>query len=155
MVRLLWLLAAACGGSPSISIPERRTEPVAGAADIVPASALDPGKCDDVPNIRLEQLAVGVHRGERVALDLIPKARVVCTDRCRGEYVLDVDGRRDLLLMGIRGCEATDDGYLCEPFGTRPTTRYRFVGTYDQPRRLAENFTFAIEKYCRVTPPST
>ena len=138
------ILVAGCSGAgPAGETP--REEP----ADKRPAGAAD---CSDAPSLAFDALADAT--GTRIALDGVPQAAAACTllactddraccNRCGGQYALIDAGGQQINLSGLAGCSGMDCNMVCEPFGRKPTLRYRFVGIYDHEQR-----TLAVEKFC-------
>ncbi len=164
---LALVLSSACGGQPTVASGERGQGP----EDVVPAAAQPAGSCDDAPVATLEQIADGAHDGARIAVDLVPESHGSCTEmscndgdccnRCEGTYGAAL--RREppsraleLELQGFPGCSGMECNVHCEPFGRRPSTAYRFVGTNTfAPAGVTAMFNqsqFIVEKYCRVAP---
>ncbi|MBA3453412.1 MAG: hypothetical protein H0T42_10005 [Deltaproteobacteria bacterium] len=142
------LIALAVGGAcAGTSAPGE--SPSVEPADKRPAGAAD---CSDAAVATFEEL--GDKSGTRLALDGVPRVGVVCTllectdgraccNRCGGEYALIDEQRRQVNLSGLAGCSGMDCNTVCDPFGRKPTLRYRFVGTYDHEQRR-----LAVEKFC-------
>lgn len=157
-------VAGACG-TRTASSRAGEPQPGLGPAEVVPESALAPGACDDVPLLSLEDLAAGKGAGERIAVDVVPEAAVACTllaceseccNSCGGSYGarLAGDPALELRLDGLAGCTGMDCNLRCEPFGRKPTTRYRFVGTHTfTPAGTTSAYHQAVlevERYCRL-----
>lgn len=117
-------------------------------ADKRPAGAAD---CSDAPVVVFDGLPDAA--GTRIALDGMPRASPVCTlldctdnraccNRCGGNYFLSDEGRQ-VDLTGLPGCTGMDCNMVCDPFGKKPTLRYRFVGWYDHAQRRLE-----VDKFC-------
>ena len=143
-MRILLVALVACSG-PAPAGESPRTEP----ADKRPAGAAD---CSDAPPVAFAALAEAA--GTRIALDGVPHAAAACTllactddraccNRCGGPYALIDAGGHQVNLTGLAGCSGMDCNMTCEPFGRKPTLRYRFVGTYDHGQR-----NLAVEKFC-------
>ena len=107
--------------------------------------------CRDSELVDSDHLAEAT--GTRISLEGMPIMAVACTDKectdgraccnwCAGEYVL-IDERRQVNLRGLPGCAGMDCDYTCEPFGPKPTRRYRFVGVYDHQGRVLQ-----VERFC-------
>jgi hypothetical protein len=155
------LIACAPRSSPDGS----REKPGLGPKEVVPTAALAPGACDDVPLYTLEDLATGKGAGERIAVDLVPRPGVACTDLwcpnseccngCGGSYGAHLaQPELELRLEGFAGCTGMDCNLHCEPFGRAPTTRYRFVGTNTftpaGTNAVYREVAFSVERFCRL-----
>lgn len=138
--------------------------------------------CADAPLVTLEQIADGAHAGERVALEVVPRAAITCTllacvttvyadeeppppkkpeevccNQCGGMYEAQLGDRLHVQFTGLPGCTGMDCNYHCEPFGTKPTQRYRFVGKNDfkpvgKSGAIYATSWFTVEKVCRAAP---
>lgn len=134
-----------------------------GPAEVVPDAA-DLAACTDAPLTSFDELAVGTGAGERVAVDGVPRADVVCTalacpgaaccNECGGGYVLRDDDTHRIGLTGLEGCGGMDCSLECKPFGREPTRRYRFVGvhTWKAPGdgSIYADSRIAVERFCRL-----
>ena len=143
-IAIVLALAACAGTSEPGGTPQ--VEP----ADKRPAGAAD---CSDAPVVGFDQLEQAT--GTRIALDGLPQVGIACTElactddraccnRCDGEYAV-IDAGRQVNLRGLAGCSGMDCNTVCDPFGRKPTLRYRFVGTYDHAQRIVQ-----VEKFCAV-----
>ncbi len=130
----------------------------------------------------LEAIADGAHAGEMVALEVVPEATIGCTamacvpvvyedddpppakkpeeiccNQCGGSYGAALGERLRVQFVGLGGCTGMDCNYRCEPFGTKPTQRYRFVGRNDfkpigKSGAVYATSRFTVEKVCRAAP---
>lgn len=159
------VVVTACAGTSTVDSGSRGLGP----ENTVPAAALAPGACDDAPLHTLEDLAAGKGDGQRIALEVVPEVRGMCTllaceseccNSCGGDYGANLrrePGDRDfeLRFIGLAGCGGMDCNFHCEPFGRKPTTAYRFVGTnVYKPAGVTSTYhqaQFTIEKYCAVS----
>lgn len=171
---LLALALAACtpGAGPSPRNPgDASRTPGLGPAEIVP-DLPGPEACADAPLVTLDEIGRGVRAGERVALEVVPRAEVMCTllycatppgmsredvccNGCGGGYALRVDTSLLLRFENLGRCSGMDCNLRCEPFGREPTHTYRFVGKNDfKPARengaIYATSTFTVEKVCRA-----
>lgn len=164
---------AACQPAARTATPaddRPRPTPGLGPADAVPPDLPGPDACADAPLITLDELARGERAGERVAVDVVPQAMIMCTamacyaadgapaedaccNECRGGYGVEVPGELVLRFEGLAGCAGYDCNLRCEPFGRAPARAYRFVGTSAWARRgdngaVYDTATFTVERYC-------
>lgn len=125
-------------------------EPGNGPKDVVPDLPAAEA-CADASSTTLEEMARGMHAGERVAFDGVPRPVITCTEigcsvrakgewrprpalccnDCYGYYVIPFGEDFEVVLRGLAGCSGMDCGYHCEPFGIQPAHKYRFVGLND------------------------
>ncbi|MDP3504546.1 MAG: hypothetical protein Q8S33_29680 [Myxococcales bacterium] len=148
--------------------PWNRPTPGRGPEDV---AVLLPGArpfCADVFLLTLEEIARGDADGEVVAVEGVPKADVRCTalacadeaccNECSGAYVLEHEGSDGgmalvLHLDGLGSCSGWDCNLECQPFGWKPTTRYRFVGfnSFTSENGVATS-RFLVERVCAAPP---
>jgi hypothetical protein len=170
---VIFAIGVGCSrGEPVDTARAREPVPVPGhgSEDIVPADVADLARCNDAPRVTLEQLAAGEHAGERVAVDLVPEPILDCTlmacrygderdrlmagrkdqccNQCGGGYGVVMRRDQALWLLDVGRCDGMDCNYHCEPFGWKPTHRYRFVGVTGSTSRLELH----VERYCAVDP---
>ncbi|MBI2393439.1 MAG: hypothetical protein HYV09_27900 [Deltaproteobacteria bacterium] len=166
------LLCVGCAPSPPASSSPAPPRPVPGLGPEESVPTL-PGveACADAPLVTLEQIADGAHAGERVALDAVPRAMVICTlllctggdeppertccNGCGGGYELRLGERLLLQFANLGGCGGMDCNLHCEPFGRRPTRRYRFVGKNEFTPRpesgaIYAKSRFVVERVCAL-----
>ena len=162
-------IVTGCAGRSTVDSGERGLGPT----DTVPAAAKPLDACNDAPLLTVEQLAAGEGDGQRVALDAVPEVNGMCTllacdseccNQCGGNYGVALRRKppeRDFELRfdGVGGCGGMDCNFHCEPFGRKPATRYRFVGTNRyKPAGVTSTYhqaEFAVEKFCVLPPSST
>ena len=165
----LGLLASCC--PPPQPYVGPNDKPGNGPDDVVPN--LPPVQaCADAPLVTLEELARGVHAGDRVTVVGIPQPWIACEAKlcwrqgeddctrrpvrccnpCGGEYTLELGDELKVALRGAGRCSGMDCGYRCEPFGIRPAHKYRFVGVNDFHSKgetsVWAKSDFAVEKVC-------
>ena len=166
-MRLFVLLAlVACATRATPSNPGDNPTPGLGPQEVEPTDALAPGACDDVPLYTLADLAAGKGADERIAIDVVPVANIMCTllhcgdaeccNGCGGSYGARLAGSPDLELRldGLKGCSGMDCNLHCEPFGRKPTKPYRFVGmhtfTLAGQTSVYHKADLKVERYCRL-----
>lgn len=136
---------AACGPDAAATTgPVHHQRPVEVVPEGVP-------RCDDtLPQLTAAALTIDA---AQIAVDAVPSVGVACTARectdgreccnsCDGEYAAHLDGYQ-VQLRGLPGCSGMDCDVVCEPFGRKPTTRYRFIGRYRAADRV-----LAVDSYC-------
>jgi hypothetical protein len=162
-MRTLMFVLVACS-SPQTGTPGN-APPEHGPEDTVPATAQAPGECDDAKLLSLEAIGRGEGAGERIAVDVVPRADIACTtmscdqaccNKCGGGYSAHLGDELRITFTGLPGtCGGMDCSLHCEPFGLKPRMQYRFVGTGTFMARgpktaIYDQVDFAVEKYCRI-----
>ena len=139
MRSFMWVvLVAACGGGTAPA-PKQSTP---GVEERFPAAPAEP--CEDTPVLGKDVEFGDVTAGETLAIDAVPRVgaqsctatacKDECCKRCKSRYVVSIAVERTATaveLVGLDGCSGTDCGVDCQPFGTKPTKEYRFVGTLE------------------------
>jgi hypothetical protein len=161
-MRYLMFVLVACS-SPQTGTPGNAT-PQHGAEETVPTTARLLGECDDAKLVTLEAIVRGEGVGERIAIDAVPRADIACTtlacdnaccNKCGGVYSASLGDELRITFNGLPGtCGGMDCSLHCEPFGIKPRTQYRFVGTGKRTPRgpntaIWDHVDFTVEKYCR------
>lgn len=170
----LSLLLAACtpaAGPGPRNAGDASRKPGLGPAETIPELP-GPEGCADAPLVSVEEMARGVRAGERIAVDVVPQAEVMCTllfctapegtpreevccNGCGGGYGVRLETRFHLQFANLGGCSGMDCNLHCEPFGRQPTHPYRFVGKNEfkpayESGAIYSKSTFTVEKVCRV-----
>lgn len=161
VARWVWvaaLLAASCGGGQGGGA--RSTEGPAELFPDAPAQA-----CQGVPVLGEDVSFAEIAEGEEVAMDAVPRQGAgqctlmacgksnPCCNRCSGAYTITVTGAdraaTAIQLDGLKGCSGTECGMTCEPFGRKPTIRYRFVGRMaEKPAQSGVRYRLAVDRFC-------
>jgi hypothetical protein len=127
------------------------------------APSVATGECDGVPIFDRDHLIKRVPRaGTIVALDGVPRARIVCTlkacdTECCNEcgspvgcpYALPSDEGDVCLSHPDFQCGGMDCALECNPFSSAPQHRYRFVGKVVYEPAYGEP-TLEVQKFCRI-----
>jgi hypothetical protein len=165
---------ALCGCCSSATLDRARARARALEAEVISdrhVNAPPIGDCAGVPVVTVDELARGLHVDERVALDgepVIDSARrctllacedecgheLPCCNDCTGGYRLITDRKRTFVTMVGKDlfCGGNKCAMQCQPFGTHPRRRYRFVGRFTEVRSIGEvlSMRFEIESWCRA-----
>jgi hypothetical protein len=134
--------------------------------DLAPPAPVDP--CLDAFVVRnVSGLRDAAAKGSEIAIDSVPHLEPVdeecdalgcvegdCCYKCHSPYGAAYDAILDegpyhtfVKLSGIAGnCSGYVCEQLCTPFGSDPTTTYRFVGTVTIPDG---GFVLNVARYCR------
>lgn len=167
----------ACAGKSSVVASGERDKPGKGPENTVPAMAGTLEECNDAtPVYTLADLAAGKGDGERIMIDLVPEVKGLCTlldcgdaeccNQCRGGYGARLVGQGgapdlELRLEGamLAGCGGMECNFHCEPFGRKPVTTYRFVGTHTFTPAGRESVyhksVLAVERFCTLSGGAT
>ena len=146
--------------------------PGRGPEEVVPASALEAGACDDAPLLTLDDMDAGKGNAERIAIDVVPAPNIMCTllacypasgsrptskpsccNQCGGGYGAQHGETLRITFVGFAGCRGMDCNLHCEPFGLNPRTTYRIVGKNNFSKAytngaIYNKSSFIVEKYC-------
>ncbi|MDP3234630.1 MAG: hypothetical protein Q8N26_17755 [Myxococcales bacterium] len=148
--------------------PWHRPTPGRGPEDTAMLAPSTRPFCADVFLLTLAELARGDADGEVIAVEGVPTANVHCTalacadeaccNECSGGYVLEHEGSDGgmplvLHLDGLGSCSGWDCNLECQPFGWKPTTRYRFVGlnSFTSENGVATS-RFLVDRVCAAPP---